>query len=89
MFLGNFKDRIIVVQNVVSDKRGLVSLMANKKNQGGTHVNEDTGCTVSKCVQAIYMDDLATLASRHFRSQRAMIKVGINGRSIGHFKMSY
>ena len=75
LFVGKFEDRVVVVRNALSDRRGPVTLDGDTDNQGSIRVDTDSACNGTHCVRAVYMDDLTELAVRHFRSRRAVMKV--------------
>ena len=76
LIVGKFEDRFVVVRNALSDQRGTVTLDRATDNQGSIRVNTDSACNGTRCVRTVYMDDLTELAVRHFRSRRAVMKVG-------------
>ncbi len=89
--MGNFSDRITVVQNAISDTRGNLPLILRSDNQGGialkgsksqdvTSQQQDMMSKCSKgqsnhCVQTIHMDDLVHIAP----FKKAIIKIDIEG----------
>ena len=76
LVVGKLEERIVVVRDALSDKRGTVSLDRPADNQGGIRVDTTKACNASRCVRTVYLDDLRELAVRHIRSRRAVIKVG-------------
>ena len=72
---GKFEDRIVIVRDAISDRRGMVSLITPTDNQGAVRVKDACKLNTSYCVRTVYMDDLTGVATRHIRSRRAVVKV--------------
>ena len=84
MTLGNFSDRITVVQNAISDTRGQLPLIMRSDNQGGIALTDSKSQDMtsqcrkdqsSHCVQTLHMDDLVHIAP----FKKAIIKIDIEG----------
>ena len=72
---GKFEERIVIVRDAISDRRGMVSLITTRDNQGAVRVKDACKLNASHCISIVYMDDLTDVATRQTRSRRAVIKV--------------
>ena len=55
---GKFEDKIVIVRDAISDRRGMVSLITPKDNQGAVRVKDACKLNASHCIRTVYMDDL-------------------------------
>ena len=86
--LGHFEKRITVLQNIVSDKHGTVSMAVSPSNKGGSRVSDCANPSM-KCLQvkSIYLDDVGLFAHKELDMTKAFLKLDIEGSE--HLAMSH